>query len=83
MMFRGGFGGFGNCFGAGYGLMHRGWGMIIMLGIFALAAVAVILIARKTGRRHVDSAALEALKMRLARGEISEDEYIRRKAILD
>ena len=37
MMFRGGFNGFGNCFGAGYGLMHGGWGMIIMLGIFVLA----------------------------------------------
>jgi len=83
MMFRGGFGGFGNCFGAGYGLMNGGWGMIIMLGIFVLAAAAVILIARKAGRRHIDSAALEALKMRLARGEISEEEYIRRKAILD
>lgn len=82
MMFGYGHHGFGNCFGAGNGLMYGGWGMIIILGIFALAAAAVFLAVRKAGRRHSGSAALEALKLRLAKGEISEEEYLRRKTIL-
>ena len=75
--------GIGNCFGLGNGLIYGGGGMIIMLGFLALAVVGVILVIKKTGHRHTDNAALEALKMRLARGEISEEEYLRRKTILD
>lgn len=83
MMFGNGYNGIGNCFGFGNGLMHGGWGMIIMLGITALIVVGVILIAKKKGRHQSDNAVMEALKMKLAKGEISEEEYLRRKTILE
>jgi len=74
--------GLGSCFGWGNGLMYGGWGMIIMLALAVLAVVAVILLVRRNRRRQPDNAALEVLKMKLARGEITEDEYIRRKTVL-
>lgn len=98
MMFRGGMHGIGNyiggnCFGSenwagggfggGYGLMHSGLGMIIMLAVTALVVAGIILIARKATRRHNSNASLEALKMRLAKGEITEEEYRRIKAVLE
>ena len=84
MMFGNGYSRIGNCFGVGNGLMHGGWGMIIMLGLTALVVVGVILLIKKTGHhRQSDNAVLEALKMRLAKGEISEEEYLKRKTILD
>ena len=45
MMFGNGYG-IGRCFGFGYGLMHGGWGMIMMAGftILALAVIGVILL---------------------------------------
>ena len=96
MMFRGGMHGIGNClngncFGSenwagggfgGYGLMHSGLGMIIMLAVTILVAAGIILLARKTARRRGSDATLEALKMRLAQGEITEEEYRRIKAVL-
>ena len=83
MMFGNGYSRIGNCFGLGNGLMHGGSGMIIMLGLTALVIVGVILLIKKTGHRQSDNAVLEALKMRLAKGEISEEEYLKRKTILD
>lgn len=81
MMFGNGFNGIGNCFG--YGLMRGGGGMIIMLVITALIVAGIVFIARKNARRHTDNAALDALKMRLARGEITEEEYLKRKTVLE
>lgn len=79
-----GYGGIGNCFGFGNGgLMNGGWGMIIMLGITALIITGAVMLAKKKGRRNSDDSVLEALKLRLARGEITEEEYIRRKTILE
>lgn len=71
------------CFGYGIGLMNGGWGMIIMLGITALIIAGAIILAKKKGNRNTDNIVLDALKMKLAKGEITEDEYIRRKSILE
>lgn len=81
MMFGNGFNGIGNCFG--YGLMRGGGGMIIMLAAAALIILGIVFFARRKARRNIDNAALDALKMRLARGEITDEEYLRRKTILE
>jgi len=81
MMFGNGFNGIGNCFG--YGLMRGGGGMIIMLAVAALIIAGIIFFTRKKVRRQTDNAALDALKMRLARGEITDEEYLRRKKIIE
>ena len=81
MMFGNGFNGMGNCFG--YGLMRGGGGMIIMLAVTLLIVAGVVFFTRKNARRRTENAALDALKMRLARGEISDEEYLRRKTIIE
>jgi putative membrane protein len=63
--------------------MRGGGGMIIMLAVTALIVVGIVFFARKSARRHTDNTALDALKMRLARGEITDEEYLRRKTILE
>ena len=82
MMFEHGYG-IASCFGFGRGLMHGGLGMITMVLFTALIVAVIVLITKKTQHRHQpDSLALEALKMRLAKGEITEEEYLKRKAVL-
>jgi putative membrane protein len=81
MMFGNGFNGIGNCFG--YGLMRGGGGMIIMLAVTALIVAGIVFFARRKTRRNTDNAALDALKMRFARGEITDEEYLKRKTILE
>jgi len=74
--------GFAFCpFGVG-GMM--GWGGLF-LGLFVLLFVvyfAIRLFGESAGKRGNDEA-LEILKKRYARGEISEDEYQRMKAELE
>jgi len=89
MMFGRGYNGFGRFGGGmhgyfGNGFMYGGWGMLIACAaIIVLAVVAFIIIVRKKNHRHAGSAALDELKIRFAKGEISEEEYLRKKKILD
>jgi putative membrane protein len=78
MMFGSGFNLLNSCFGYGAGFMN--YGMIL------LTAIVIMIIAffvSKRNKRNSDNYALETLKIRLAKGEITEDEYFRRKNILD
>ncbi|MHB1454832.1 MAG: SHOCT domain-containing protein [Saccharofermentanales bacterium] len=88
MMFRRGYNvfenRFGNCFDFGSGFMHNGWGMIIagvVLLIAVIVAVYFIVKASKRSRPGSDEA-LDLLKMRFIKGEISEEEYLRMKNML-
>ena len=82
MMFGRGYNGFSNCFGIGSGFMHGGWGIIMMAAFILLAVIAVIFIVKRTGHRQSSNEALQALKKRFAEGEISEEEYLKKKKIL-
>lgn len=76
--------GIGNCFGLGNGgLIGSGWGMIIMLGAAGLIIAGITILIRKKSMRNSDDIVLETLKIKLAKGEITEEEYIRRKTILE
>jgi putative membrane protein len=78
----------------GYGWQNQGWGggawigMIIMMILFwGFLIVGVTYVVRHFNHQHYqgparDSSAIEALKMRFARGEIDEDEYQRRLKML-
>ena len=88
MMFRSIGNGIGGClgggyFGGGYGLMHNGLGMIIMLAVTALIVTGIVILAKKSVRGSGSGdAALETLKMRFAAGEITEEEFLKKKTIL-
>lgn len=81
MMFGRGYNGFNNCFRFGYGFTHFGFGMFMMLGFAVLIVIAIIYFAKRAGNRS-SSNAMEELKMRFAKGEISEEEYLKKKDIL-
>jgi putative membrane protein len=85
MMFGRGFGFNGlNCLGQGFGFGGLGMivGMIIFAAIVTFAVLAIIHFTRKPARRNTGSDALEVLKMRLAKGEITEEEYVKLRNVL-
>lgn len=83
MMFGNGCNGIGTFFGANTGYMYSGLSMLI-LGILSILVFIVFLyIVKRNGPRNSSRVALEELKMRFVRGEINEEEYMRRKNVLD
>lgn len=84
-MFRG-YGGFGGCLGFADRFYGGGFFPMLMMGIFAVVVVAVIVLAvrklNSSAKRNTGSAALDELKIKFAKGEITEEEYLRRKRIL-
>jgi Predicted membrane protein len=83
MMYGRGYNLFNNCFGFGAGYVNHGIGMILMIAIILITVAAFVLIFSRINKRKPGNDVLEALKIRLAKGEISEDEYNRRKNIID
>ena len=83
MMYGRGYNGFNNCFGYGFGFMNSGIGMILMLAFILIVTIAVIYFVSRINRHKPANDALETLKIRLAKGEISEDEYLRRRNLID
>lgn len=77
--------GFGGCFG--YGSPFWGIGGILM-GVVCVLLITVVIIfvvraLKKTGHLHSSAGAMEALKLRYAKGEITEEEYLRIKKTLE
>lgn len=72
--------------GYGYGMMGYGWGWLMMIGIFILVVLGIIALVRylqqsaRPGRQTAAKTALDILKERYARGEISDEEYQAKKA---
>lgn len=84
MMYSRGFGGFGGCFG-GYGPGFSGPWIMMGIGVLLLTAViisAVVLFQRTASRKKEDSKALDLLEIRYAKGEMSEEEYLKMKKVL-
>jgi putative membrane protein len=82
--------GFGNGMMFGYrsGPFSGNWfvSMIIMVVLAVLIISAVILIIRKftnLNKSHVNDAFLEELKTRFVKGEITEEEYMKKKNIIN
>lgn len=68
----------------GYGMMGYGWGVFMMIGIFILIVLGIIALIRyiqqpAKSSSIVSKSALDILNERYAKGEISEDEYQRKK----
>lgn len=94
MMFGRGFSGRGNidgngffgnngCFGnGGYGFMHGGLGMLIVIGVLLAIAILIYFLARKNNKKMINHTVIETLKMKYVQGEITEEEYLKRKEVL-
>lgn len=81
-MFGRGYNGINSCFG-NFGLMHNGLGMVVMFLALFVISVAIILLITRYKRNRAEDSAMEELKLRLVKGEISEDEYINRKKLIE
>ena len=81
-MFGRGYNGINSCIG-NFGFMHNGLGMVVMILAILLISVAIILLLTKYKRNRAEDGAMEELKLRLVKGEISEDEYINRKKLIE
>jgi len=70
----------------GYGHMWGGgmMGWLIMVAFWALVIVLAVMAARAMSARNGNSgSALDILRERYARGEIDEDDFDRRRAVLE
>ncbi|PHS35177.1 MAG: hypothetical protein COA82_05650 [Alkaliphilus sp.] len=80
MMFGRGFSGNYNCFG--YGHFGNGWIFLIPLAIlFTFIAVTYLLYSRAR-RKSEHNYIIESLKSKYVHGEITEEEYLKRKNVL-
>lgn len=83
-------GGMGHMMGSGMGMGMGMWMMLwwlIGLAVLVLAVVGIIWLVRKQGgsampQASPQGAAEEVLRRRYATGEIDEEEYVRRLAVL-
>lgn len=72
--------------GYGYGMMGYGWGWVMMIGIFILVVLGIIALVRylqqlaRPDKQVTYKTALDILNERYARGEMSDEEYQRKKA---
>ena len=73
--------------------MGGGWWVLMMIGMvvfWAVFVIGIVALLRQYGQRrgaaHADSpstSAIEILKQRLARGELTEEEYTRLRTLLE
>ena len=59
-----------------------GYGAWIVAGLLALAAIAVLVAALVSHKKQKESVALEPLKQRFIKGEITEEEYLSMKKVV-
>lgn len=82
MMYGGRFLGGGGCglfgFHSGFGF----FGMLINIGFLILVGVLIYYFVKKQGAKTSNQNALEILKMKYVQGEITEEEYLKRKQVL-
>lgn len=71
-------------YGYGYEMMNGFgiWGGIIMGFGLLILIIAAIYFYNKNNNTNSSSDALELLKMKLVKGEITEEEYLNKKSIL-
>lgn len=77
----------GRFFGGGCGLFgaHGSFGifgMLINIGVLILVFALVYYFIKKNGVKASNQNALEILKMKYVEGEITEEEYLKRKQVL-
>ncbi len=79
--FNQGFNSNGSC--PGFGYFNSGWGFIIGIGLTITIIALIFYIFVYNKKNKAASEAFEILKLQYVKGEISEEEYFRRKSLLD
>lgn len=80
MMFNRGFYNGDRCFG--YSLFNNGWNMLIVLGVILISGVFIYYLSIKKNKNMAYQGSLEVLKLKFVQGDITEEEYMKRKSVL-
>lgn len=67
---------------SGFGYFNNGWSIIAGIGLIIAIALLFYLFIYNNKKR-TSSEAFETLKLQFVKGEISEEEYVRRKSLLE
>ncbi|MDA3845532.1 MAG: SHOCT domain-containing protein [Vallitaleaceae bacterium] len=66
----------------GFDFMNSGWHYLIM-AVITIAVIVLIVYLLNSRQKHITvSPALESLKLKYVHGEITEDEYLAKKATI-
>ena len=79
--FNQGFNGNGIC--RGLGNFQSVWGIVIGIGVIITIALLFYVFVHNNKKKNSASEALETLKLHYVKGEISEEEYLRRKSLIE
>ncbi len=82
MFFGRGYNGLYHCFDRFGFLPGGGWMYLTYFLLIAVAIIAIILVVRSRQRKP-GNRALDELNIMFARGEISEEDYLKRKRLLE
>ena len=72
--------GFGNGYGCSFGLLNSFWG--IGIGILVVALIVYFLIKSRQ-LSNGNHSAIQTLEVKFASGELSEEEYLQRRRVLN
>jgi len=72
--------GSGSCMGSG--IFGGIWGWLIGIGVVLLIAAVIYLLVSKNKKTTVNASALATLDTKFAQGEITIEEYQKRKSVL-
>jgi len=67
-------------FGHGY---YNGWEPFIGIGILLIVLAVVYLLVKRTRKAALNSNVIELLKLKYVKGEITEEEYLKQKKVLN
>lgn len=67
----------------GYGFMNTGWSWLIALGVILLIVSVIYLLVKRNNYQTSGYNALESLKTKYVNSEITEEEYLKRKKIIN
>jgi putative membrane protein len=64
--------------------MNYGWPMMfITIALIVLATAVIIMLVRKNKKVTAKNSVIETLKMKYVQGDITEEEYLKRKDVLE
>jgi putative membrane protein len=72
--------GYGRCLGLG--AFHGGW-ILLIIGILIILALLFFFLVHNRKKKIVGNEAVEILKMKYVKGEITEEEYFRRREVVE
>lgn len=70
---------FGN--GGCFGLFHNGWTLIV-IGTIVTIAIIFFLWSHNKKKKYTSDLAYETLKMKYVQGDITEEEFLKRKDLI-